>query len=65
MEESVQIWRPKVVGGSGGRLHMGLKQTNSRIGGGDGGISLDLEANDGRRRWWSCSLRSGADGFTW
>ena len=54
-----------MVRGGGGRLHMGLKQTNPRIGGGDGGISLDLEANDGRRRWWSCSLRSGADGFTW
>jgi hypothetical protein len=54
-----------MVGGGGGRLHMGFNQTNPRIGGGDGGISPDLEANDGRRRWWSCSLRSGADGFTW
>ena len=54
-----------MVGGGGGRLHMGLKQTNPRIGGEDGGISPDLEANDGRRRWWSCSLRSGADGFIW
>ena len=44
---------------------MGFKQTNRIIGGGDGGISLDLEANDGRKRWWSCSLCSGADGFTW
>jgi hypothetical protein len=64
MEKSVQIWRPKMVGGGGGRLHMGFKQTNLRIGGGDEGISPD-QANDGRRRWWSCSLRSGADGFTW
>ena len=55
MEESVQIWRPKVVGGGSGRLHKGLNQTNPRTGGGDGGISPDLEADDGRRRWWSCS----------
>ena len=31
----------------------------------NGEINPDLEANDGWRRWWSCSLRSGADGFTW
>ncbi len=65
MEESVQIWRPKMVKGGGGRLYMGFKQTNPRIGGGHGGISPDLEANDGRRQWWSYSLRNGADGFTW
>ena len=44
-----------MVGGGGGRLHIGFKQTNSRIGSGDGGIGSDLEVNDGRRRWWSCS----------
>ena len=54
-----------MVGGGGGRLHMGLKQTNPRIGGGDEGISPDLEANDDWRRWWSCSLCSGADSFIW
>ena len=54
-----------MVRGGGGRLHMGFKQTNPRIGGGHGGISPDLEANDGRRQWWSYSLRNGADGFTW
>jgi hypothetical protein len=30
-----------------------------------GGISPNMEAKDGRRRWWSCFLRSGAAGFTW
>jgi hypothetical protein len=44
---------------------MGFKQTNPRIGGEDGGINPDLEAKDGWRRWWSCSLRSGAAGFMW
>ena len=43
---------------------MGFKQTNPRIGGGDGRISPDLEAKDGQRRWWSCSQHSGAAGFT-
>jgi hypothetical protein len=34
---------------------MGFKQKNSIIGDGDEGISLDLEAKDGRRRWWETS----------
>jgi hypothetical protein len=34
---------------------MGFKQTNRIIGGGDGGISPDLEAKGGRRRWWETS----------
>ena len=44
---------------------MGFKQTNPRISREDGGIIPDMEAKDGRRRWWSCFLRSGAAGFTW
>ena len=34
---------------------MGFKQTNHIIGGGDEGISPDLEAKDGRRQWWETS----------